>query len=33
MIDFTNMPFDYKGSNYGGSDRKEVLYMMERDTW
>ena len=22
MIDFTNMPFDYKGSNYGGSDRK-----------
>ena len=27
MIDFTNMPFDYKGSNYGGSDRKRgIIY-------
>ena len=25
MIDFINMPFDYKGSNYGSSHKKEVF--------
>lgn len=25
MIDFINMPFDYKGSNYGSSDKKRSI--------